>query len=190
MSWNVNMTGLEGITIWPEKLGGGVPKAVVKACRESADKLETEAREHVYDGITQRTNAISESIHAYCENKGNSVEFGIGTELDYAIYHEMGTGPVGDAAGYPGEPELDQPVSRVKEGWWYYDESAVGQPLPDTIQFGKHKGERREPPGQVSNGLIYTEGVKPQAFMYNAAQTLQDAIVETIAEAAGEVFEE
>ncbi|MCD8190339.1 MAG: hypothetical protein LUD78_09015 [Clostridiales bacterium] len=184
----VQIDGLDELTVKLERLQNGIPQEVRDACWDSAERMEREAKSHVYDGLTYQDGMIRDSIHALMTERETSISFGIFTDLDIAIYHEMGTGPVGTAAGYPGEDQIDRPISRRADGWQYYDESAVGQPLPDTIQFGKHKGEQRNPPGQVSNGLIYTEGVKPRAFMYNAVNNLKDAAGEEILDALMEVL--
>lgn len=173
----VQIDGLSELTAKLEQLQNGIPQEVRDACWDSAEKMEREAKSHVYDGLTYQDGMIRDSIHAIMTERETSISFGIFTDLDIAIYHEMGTGPVGTAAGYPGEGELDTPVSRRADGWVYQSEEVAAQRGEEYVKNEK-------------GGHVYTEGVKPQAFMYNAAQTLQDAILETLADAAGEVFEE
>ncbi|MCC8076238.1 MAG: HK97 gp10 family phage protein [Clostridiales bacterium] len=159
MNMKMDITGLGQLTARLEKLQGGIPDRVVRACSDSANKMEGEAKSHAYDGIKQIDDTITDSIHALCENKGDSVEFGIFTDSEVAIYQEMGTGPRGEAAGYPGEPYLDAPIGYTVEGW----DNKAHHPGPN-------------------------KGVKPQAFMYNAVNRLKDAAGEEILDAVMEVL--
>ncbi|MCD7886211.1 MAG: hypothetical protein LUG44_01115 [Clostridiales bacterium] len=150
----MDITGLGQLTTRLEKLQGGIPDRVVRACSDSAQAMEKEAKNHVYDGLTYQDGMIRDSIHAYCDAGEDKVDFGIETNLDVAIYQEMGTGPTGEAAGYPGEAQLDTPIGYTVDGW----DSA-----------GYHPGPNK--------------GVKPQAFMYNAVNRLKDAAGEEILDA-------
>lgn len=173
--------------------------ALLKSIEESPDKLKRQtilkARKLAEDvagkarrGAPVKDGRLRNSLKAFVEVDGDKITGGVRTDYAPAIYHELGTGPVGKASNYPGQTEMQEPPKYRVNGWWYYSEEMKGQPLPDTIKFGKHKGEPRDPPGQISDGLVYTEGVPAKAYMYNALVATEDEIMAGLGECITEVF--
>ncbi|MCD8085345.1 MAG: HK97 gp10 family phage protein [Clostridiales bacterium] len=178
----VSVSGFDALISALEQSPDKLQRATVKRVATLAEKVATQARE----GAPVNYGQLRNSLESYVEAHGDQIEGGVKTSYAAAVYQEFGTGPVGAANPHPKAAELD--VTYEPDGWTYYSESAVGKPLPDTIKFGKHKGEQRKPPGQVSNGLVYTEGVPAKAFMYNALTSNEDAILEGLGGAIEEVF--
>lgn len=140
--------------------------AGVRQAKDSADDITRKAQSMVYRPklLTQRDGAIKESLYPIVESDGSSISFGVGTNNLVAIYHELGTGPVGTAAGYPGEGMTDEPIARKSKGWTYWSDAVYQKRLDDLYDSA---GTYTVLP-QETNGFVYTEGVPPKAFMFNA----------------------
>lgn len=181
---SVSMTGfdtlIKSIEDSPDKLQR---KTILKA-RKLAEKIAGKARA----GAPVKDGRLRNSLNAYVEVNGDQIEGGVRSSYSPAIYHEFGTGPVGEMSDYPGKASMKGPLTYSPDGWVYYSDEVKGQPLPETIQFGKHKGELRDPPGQISNGYVYTEGVPARAFMYNALVSTEDEITASLGDCITEVF--
>lgn len=159
----------------------------LKAAERAANIVTGNAKGNVYtNGLTYVDGMIRDSLFPVSGMEDGHISFGVGTNNMVAIYHEMGTGPVGTSAGYPGEPFLDVPigtrhgpangeVSRRDTGWTYWSDEVVATRSAETAE----DGEEQEP-----NGYVYTEGVPPKAFMFNAlnanAEKQTEAVIKAI----------
>lgn len=119
---------------------------LVEKCVECAENASSTARGNVYKYITKETGETADSIQPYTALTDKGISFGISTNRLETIYHEMGTGPVGMEAGYPGEENLDQPIVYRSTGW----------------------SSRRNSEGVVVDGK--NMGVPPKAFMHNTME--------------------
>lgn len=174
MSDAVEIRGLDRFIVDIEDSPDKLERSVLLRARKLAEQVAGQARQ----GAPVEDGRLRNSLQSFTEERNGEIVGGVRTSYDVAIFHELGTGPVGSAHPHPAEAQLHP--KRRPNGWWYFDDAAVGQPLPDTIQHGKRKGKPRTPPGQVSNGLIYTEGVPAKAFMYNALKASEDEIMESL----------
>lgn len=206
MKVEVDSSGLGKLAAKLEKLATGAQERLQRPAKQGADRIVATAKGNVYqNGLHYVDGSIRDSLRAYTASDGESVTVGVETDLDIAVFHELGTGPVGTEAGYAGEEYLDRPVARRSDGWTYYSEHAAARDLPDTIQFGKNKGKARkghkdiEEPGEdrsfssydayiewKNSGFVYTEGVPPKAFMHNALMQNKDAVTKLLQKAAME----
>lgn len=162
----------------------GDKERLAQACRASAERITGEAKGNVYqDGLTFRDGAIRDSLHAYVgTDEDGVIKWGVETNLDFAIYHELGTGPVGTAAGYPGE--TDQPIARRSTGWTYWSDKVQRDRIEEQIDvYGE--GSMTAP----ETGFVYTEGVPPKAFMYQAVSSMAELELERIVNALMEGLE-
>lgn len=157
MKVTVKKTQLEALSSRLGDLAKQAPEKLERACAPLAEDMTVTAKGLVYqNGLAYRDGAIRDSLHGFTQREGDQICLGVRTALDIAIYHEMGTGPVGTAAGYPGEAQLSTPVVRRSSGWTYWSREVQEQRAAE--QGG----------GQEANGFVYTEGVPPKAFMHNA----------------------
>lgn len=91
---------------------------LMRKCVESAENARTTAQSIVYGPyLHYETGETGDKIEPYTEQTEAGISFGIITNNLRTIYHEMGTGPVGMAAGYPGEELLDQPIAWRSTPW-------------------------------------------------------------------------
>lgn len=142
----------------------------LKAAEKAANVITGNAKANVYgNGLRYVDGMIRDSLFPVSSLEDGHLSFGVGTNNMVAIYHEMGTGPVGTVAGYPGEPFLDSPigtrhgaangeVSRRDDGWRYWSDEVAA--MRSEV---KELSDDQEP-----NGWVYTEGVPPKAFMFAA----------------------
>lgn len=115
--------------------------------KQNAENIRATAQGIVYGPFLEKeTGETGQSIDPYLSNNQDSISFGISTRNLRTIYHEMGTGPVGKEAGYPGEESLDHPIAYRSTGW----------------------KSKRDKYGVVMDGL--NMGVPPKAFMHTATQ--------------------
>lgn len=175
---NVTLKGFDGLSAKLKGLSSGATERMMPVCKQLAEDITETAKGLVYqDGLQYQDGAIRDSLHGYAQQEDGEIKFGVKTDLDIAIYHEMGTGPVGTAAGYPGEGESDIPISRRSTGWTYWSDQIAAQRAAEG-------GEDAEP-----NGYVYTEGVPPKAFMYNAVLQNKEDAQKALADAIREELE-
>ncbi|MCD8381546.1 MAG: hypothetical protein LUC30_01305 [Clostridiales bacterium] len=165
----VSVTGfdslLSAIENSPDELGR---KTAVKAAK-LAEQVAGQARQ----GALVDSGRLRNSLERYVEAHGDTVEGGVKSSYPPAIYHELGTGPVGAASGHPMAGEMG--VNYSPSGWTYWSDEVAAQRGTDAA--GKE------------NGFVYTEGVPAKAFMHNALTASEDAILEQLGAAVTEVFE-
>ena len=190
MKVEMDSSGLGALEAKLEQLAGGLQERLQKAAKQGAERITAAAQGNVYqNGLKYEDGSIRDSLQAYTSVDEDSITVGVETGLDIAVYHELGTGPVGTQAGYPGEEYLDQPVARRSTGWTYYSEDVATQrsgidPGADRSfdSFGDYQDWKK-------SGFVYTEGVAPKAFMHNAVMQNKDAVAKALQRAAMEGME-
>ena len=190
MKMEVDLSALMQLEQKLERLQSGAMERLEQAAKQSAARITGTAKGLVYqDGLKHVDGAIQDSLRPYSSVEDGVVQTGVETSLDIAVYHEMGTGPVGTAAGYPGEEYLDQPVARRSTGWTYYSEDMATQ------RSGIDPGEDRSFDSfddyytWKHSGFVYTEGVPPKAFMHNAVMQRREIEMKALQKALMEVEE-
>lgn len=190
MRVQVKVQGLDALVNRLARLERGIPAKLEQTCAACANDITAAAQGLVYqDELTFQDGRIRDSLQSYVRKEGARISFGVSTNYPVAIYHEMGTGPVGTAAGYPGEPLLDGPVARRSDGWVYWSAEAAEE----------RSGVRPGPDYSFSDmqsyfayrnaGFVYTEGVPPKAFMHNGLMQNRDDALKRLAAAAKEALE-
>lgn len=158
---------------------------LIKAIKDSPDKLQrksvltaqklsNEVAGLARAGCPVDTGRTRNSIEAYTEVDGTTIEGGARSSYPVAIYLEMGTGPVGEASGHPMAGEMG--VSYRPDGWIYQSE-----------RVAQLRGEEYE--SGVKGGYVYTEGQPARAFMYNAITAMEDDIAAAFNAALGEALQ-
>lgn len=144
--------------------------AGVRQAKESAKTMTRKAQSMVYrpELLTQRDGAIKESLHPIVETDGSSISFGVETNNLVAIYHELGTGPVGTAAGYPGEGMTDEPIVRRSSPWVYWSKEAAKKNSKIDPGGNDEFSDMQSYFEYKHAGFVTTSGVPPKAFMFNA----------------------
>jgi hypothetical protein len=177
MRVDVDSSGLGALDAKLERLAEGLQERLQKAAKQGAERITAAAQGNVYqNGLKFEDGMIRDSLQPVVSVEPDKVQVGVETQLDVAVYHELGTGPVGTAAGYPGEEYLDQPVARRSTGWTLFSEDAADQRAA------------ADPDGKNS-GFVYTEGVAPKAFMHNALMQNKEAVAKMMQRAAMEGME-
>ncbi|MCD7881074.1 MAG: HK97 gp10 family phage protein [Clostridiales bacterium] len=165
----VSLTGFDSflstIENSPDELGR---KTALKAAK-LAEQIAGQARA----GAPVDSGRLRNSLESYVETHGDTVEGGVKSSYPPAIYHELGTGPVGAASGHPMAGEMG--VNYSPDGWVYWSDEVAAQ-----------RGTDAE--GQ-ENGFVYTQGVPAKAFMHNALTASEDAILEQLGAGITEVLE-
>lgn len=115
-----------------------------------------------------------QSIQGFVRVDGDILTGGARSDYPVAAFLEFGTGPVAEAAGYPGDVD----VSHVTEGWWW-PSGASGQ----VIKAERHGGDPQD-----YNEFTYTEGQPPKAMFHNAIEAYGDTIAEDFGDTVLEVL--
>lgn len=165
----MKITGLDSLLKQIDKSPGRMTSELEKRARRMATKLAGAARA----GVPVDEGHLRNSIQGFAQRDGDDVTAGARTNYDVAIYHEFGTGPVGEARNHPLAAELG--ITHVSEGWVYQSEKVAAARGEEYIK-------------DVKGGHVYTEGVPARAFMYNAGVALEDEIMEEFGAAVTEVF--
>ena len=154
----------------------GAPAEIMKALEQGMHEvvglIQTEAKGKAPNGPTGDLEA---SIQKDVDVNGTSVEGKVFTELDYAGYVEMGTGPVGAASPHPSATENEYSTSEyiftrtlkngktvrfVTDGWVY----------------------------PIDGGYRFTRGQPARPFMYPAMKENEDKIPGMLAAAIKEAL--
>lgn len=195
MKIRVDVRGMGDLSARLERLGKEFPARLEPVCAALAQDITATAKGMVYqNGLTHQDGAIRDSLHGFAKRDGDTISFGVKTGLDIAIYHEMGTGPVGTAAGYPGEGGLDQPVARRSTGWVYWSDDLPDEEVEKRtgLTLGKNRSLDSIQDAltftEAKSGFVYTEGVPPKAFMHNAVMQNKEDAVRELALAVKEVL--
>lgn len=154
----------------PEKL----LSALVKKAETHAENLTGRTREGTPMG-KHNGGATRENIKAFVEVEGDVLSGGTRSDYPNVIYQEFGTGPIGEAAGYPGEVPG---IAYTIKGWsWYAGEE--GQ----QIKADLHGGSKDD-----YSPWTGTMGQPPKAMFHNAIQSYGDKIMEDFGETVLEVL--
>lgn len=153
----VDSSGVNRLVAMLGELENGIDDRLLPLCTEMATKMSRNAAQHVYGPdpfLEYVTGETGDSIYPYVEQTENGIDFGVYTDNLRTIYHEMGTGPIGTEAGYPGENDVDEPIVRRSTAWSYWSDS-----IPTAE-------------GDTRSGFVTTEGVPPKAFMHQATEEM------------------
>lgn len=151
MKVQTDTSGVNRLLARLENVSDNFDEQLLQAGKQCAENMRKTAQGIVYGpNLRHETGETGDSIAPYTTQTEDMVSFGISTRNLRTIYHEMGTGPVGTAAGYPGEADVDSPIVRRSTAWSFWSDSI---PVEG---------------GGVRSGFVKTEGVPPKAFMHNA----------------------
>lgn len=148
------------------------PDALTDAVEQKAAALADEVTGAARLGAPSSSGRLRNSIQSFVEREGDTIRGGARTDYLPAIYHEFGTGPVGDAHPHPKDGELG--ITRRPDGWVYWSDEAADNRAPG------ENGER--------NGFVYTRGVPAKAFLYNSITACEEHIVKELGATVEEVF--
>ncbi len=165
----VSVSGFDALISALEQSPDKLQRATVLRANQLAEQIAAQARE----GAPVQNGQLRNSLKSYVEAHGDQIEGGVKTDYAPAIYHEFGTGPVGDATPHPQAAELG--VSHRPDGWVYQSAEVAAMRGEEYVENEK-------------GGYVYTEGVPAKAFMYNALTANEDAILESLGGAIEEVF--
>ena len=129
-----------------------------------------------------------QSIQGFVEVDKDTVTGGARSDYPNAVYQEFGTGPVAEAAGYPGEVQ-GGPITHVTEGW-FWPSGEQGQNIKAQRHGAKENNDGKEKSPEDYNIFTYTEGQPPKAMFHNAMEAYGDKIAEDFGETILEVFKE
>ncbi len=169
MSGGVELRGFDEFLRCIEDSPDKLERSVVLRARKLAEDVAGQARQ----GAPVKDGRLRNSLQSFTESRGGEIVGGVRTSYDVAIFHELGTGPVGDAHPHPAEAELNP--KRRPDGWTYWSDEVARERGED------ENGER--------NGFVYTEGVPAKAFMYNALKASEDKIMESLGAAIEEAMD-
>lgn len=162
-------SGVNRLAARLESLSAEVDERMMRVAKQEAENMLATAKATVYGPYLQKeTGETADSLHEYVERTKEGVAFGVSTDSLRTIYHEMGTGPVGTEAGYPGESNVDEPIVRRSTAWYYWAEDIAKE------RSGINPGEEHEFSSMQEyfefqqGGFVKTEGVPPKAFIHNA----------------------
>lgn len=171
----VDTGGIDTLLSKLERAEQQLPARLAQKAQDQAVNITDSAKALVYQqGLRYRDGQIANSLHPYAAQTEGGVTFGVETNDEVAVYQELGTGPVGTAAGYPGEGAMNRPIARKSKGWTYWSDDVAAQRAEE------------QPDGGEANGFVFTEGVPAKAFMHNgmmqekedALRAIQDVIKE------------
>ena len=117
-----------------QNLGGSIEEGIYKGVGNYVSKIQADARRN----CTVDTGHLRNSIHIKVKYKKEEIVGTVGTNLDYALYVELGTGPIGAKS-----PKMLPPNIKPKyktQGWYY----------------------------KAKDGVRYTKGQVAKPFLYPA----------------------
>lgn len=129
-----------------QNLGGNIEEGIHKGVGTFLSKVQADAKRNcVVD-----TGLLRNSIHTNVKYEDGEIIGTVGTNLEYAIYVEMGTGPVGASS-----PKLLPPniKPKYKTTGWYY---------------------------KAKDGVRYTKGQIAKPFLYPAFKANESKVKEYI----------
>ncbi len=113
-------SGIDRLIAILESAGNNLDERLLALGNQTALEMRGDAASMLYGPdpfLEWESGETGDSIDAYCEKTEDGVSFGVSTTNLRTIYHEMGTGPVGMAHGYPGEKNLDEPIVWRSTPW-------------------------------------------------------------------------
>lgn len=117
-----------------QNLGGSIEEGIYKGVGNYVSKIQADARRN----CTVDTGHLRNSIHIKVKYEKEEIVGTVGTNLDYALYVELGTGPIGAKS-----PKMLPPNIKPKyktQGWYY----------------------------KAKDGVRYTKGQVAKPFLYPA----------------------
>lgn len=96
-----------------QNLGGNIQEGLYKGVGQYLSKIQADAKRL----CTVNTGYLRNSIHTKVKYDGEDIVGTVGTNLDYGIYVEMGTGPVGEESTKILPPDV---IPKYKQEGWYY----------------------------------------------------------------------
>lgn len=119
----VKIEGLGNLLKKLDKLGGSIPQSTKKALLRGGAVFEKSTKEH----CPVDTGNLRDSIHTEAKDDG---AVAVGTNTDYAVYVEYGTGPKGD----PSVPHTTKKFWRYQDedGNWHTSHGQAPQPFMRT----------------------------------------------------------
>lgn len=117
-----------------QNLGGSIEEGIFKGVGHYVSKIQADAKRN----CTVDTGHLRNSIHTKVKYEKEEIVGTVGTNLEYALYVELGTGPVGAKS-----PKLLPPHINPKyktQGWYY----------------------------KAKEGIRYTKGQIAKPFLYPA----------------------
>lgn len=155
-----------------ESSGGNTQQALKIGIQKATKKIQADAKRLAPAGTSGQ---LRNSIQATVEERDGTVVGTVSTNLEYAPYIEFGTGPIGDQAPKDLPAEVANQLSYRQDGWWVH-ESQIGDA---TLQHYNFLLEINTKQGK----FYYSEGQKPQPFLYPAAAQNKDVVLKMVASA-------
>lgn len=157
-----------------ERSSDTLMRELVKKAQKHADILKGETVAKTPRGKYNGGRTI-ESIQSFVDVKGDTLTGGVKSDYPVAVFLEFGTGPIGEAGGYPG----DVPgITYAVKGWWW-PSGEEGQ----QIKADLHGGDKED-----YKPYTYTRGQPPKAMFYNAIQACGDEIAKDFGDTVLEVL--
>lgn len=169
MSEGIELKGFDRFIADLEACPDKLERSVMLRARKLADQVAGQARQ----GAPVADGRLRNSLQSFTESRDGEIVGGVRTDYDIAIFHELGTGPVGNANPHPAESELHP--KRRPNGWTFWSDKAAREREPD------ENGNR--------NGFVYTKGIPAKAFMYNALRASEDEILASLCGALEEAMD-
>ena len=149
------------------KLGGDISGTMLKTIGKQSEYVKENAQ-----SLTPVNHGeLREKIFSMVEQKAGTTTGTTYTNVGYAIYVELGTGPKGETDHSGISPNVS-PVY-TQDGWWF-PESAIDPSDAERYRFVKSTGE--------DGTFYYTRGQAAQPFMYPALKESEKEIVKNIAD--------
>lgn len=151
------------------RLGGDVKKELRTGVAQGTKLIQGDAKDNAPVGDGQLQNSIKEEVK---DVDANTIQGRVFTNLEHAPYVEFGTGPVGQANNADLPPDLRSKITYRQDGWWIH-ESQIDAATAEKYHFFKV---------ETGEGVFYyTRGMKPQPYMYPAAQARKDDVPKVVA---------
>lgn len=153
----IEIHGLDRLLGKLDKIPGAMERAVIAGENKTLLAITKDARENA----PVDTGQLRDSIEPYGDAHKAVAQDGMvsgaaGSNVEHAVYVEMGTGPVGEETPVP--DKYPGPVSYAQKGWAYFDEKT---------------GE-----------FVHTRGQPAQPYLYPAYQAHSGDLSKNITEAA------
>ena len=154
---SIEIKGLDSLMKKLAELGGNVKKPVKVGMDVGLTKITNSAQINCPVDMGR----LRQSIQYDLSENGDKIVGTVGTNVEYALYVEFGTGPVGQS---------NAPEAAIQNGIAYRT-TAWAFPAPsNSVKFGWKEGER-----------VFTRGQAAQPFLYPALKQHQQDVFDEIA---------
>lgn len=161
--------GAEWNPLWWEEQANEFEKAFRALLEKWLHILIGEAKKRA----PKDTGQLEKSIYGYLEGAIENIVLAVGSDLQYALYQEFGTGIYGEGEGASGEPIKPKSARALKIPIGKYQSV---RSLPASAQaFELGPGKQR-----AGTGFIFRDevlGVKPHFFISSLIEDYEEAIV-------------